>query len=92
MSLDLPPPDRDQSPTDPAMILAFVRDCVGYCDIPDIHKIEARLYERLRILREREQPCDDIRAALALCEARRLQLLPEGLQARGALSPLPDRS
>ena len=81
------PPDHIDTPNAPAVILSFVTDHVR-----DLHTIEAvarvedRLHDRLRILREREQPCDPIRDALALCAERRAELSGEAAQARVALS------
>lgn len=83
--LTLPEPDR--APNDPGMILAFVRDNIPHAGLLTITKVEDRLHDRLRILREREQPCDEIREALALCAARRTELAAEGGEARRALTP-----
>ena len=81
------PDQRDQAPTNPELILAFVRDNIPHAGPATVARTIDRLHERLRILREREQPCDLIRDALALCEARRVELEADGLQARGAHSP-----
>jgi hypothetical protein len=85
--LILPEPDRDPPPSDPALILAFVADNIPHAGMETVLRTEDRLHDRLRILREREQPADDIRTALALCAARRTELQADGLQARGAHPP-----
>jgi hypothetical protein len=85
--LILPEPDRQPGISDPALILAFVKDNIPHADLATVARTIDRLHDRLRILREREQPADPIREALALCEARRVELLADGLQARGAHSP-----
>lgn len=69
MSLGLP-----EQPHHPGMILAAVQDTVGHADLALVASIEERLHNRLRILREREQPADEIREALALCAERRAEL------------------
>lgn len=69
MSLGLP-----AQPEHPGMILAAVQDTIDRADPVLIRRIEERLHDRLRILRERELPADEIREALALCHARRTQL------------------
>lgn len=72
-------PDAPDSPSNPAMIYAFVADHVRDLDtIGAIARVEDRLHDRLRILREREQPCDLIRDALVLCADRRRELTAEG--------------
>lgn len=86
MTLILPEPDRDPPAADPAAILAFVADNIAHAGMPTLAKVEDRLHNRLRILREREQPCDEIREALALCAARRTELAADGCQAREAQS------
>lgn len=73
MSLILPEA-RDDAPSSPEFILAFVRDHIPHADIAGICRVEGRLHDRLRILREREQPCDLIRDALVLCANRRREL------------------
>lgn len=82
--LTLPPSDTTSTPR---MQLDFTRDMIGHASLADIARVEDRLHDRLRILREREQPCDEIREALALCAARRTELAAEGGEARGALTP-----
>lgn len=57
--------------------LAFVADQLPHADLATVARVEDRLHNRLRILREQERPCDDIRAALAACHARRTQLAAE---------------
>jgi hypothetical protein len=86
MTLILPEPDRDPPPSDPALILAFVADNIAFAGMATVLRTEDRLHERLRILREREQPADDIRTALALCAARRTELADD-CQAGTAASP-----
>lgn len=69
------PEARDDAPSSPDMIYAFVADHVGDLHtIAAISRVEDSLHTRLRILREREQPCDRIRDALVLCADRRREL------------------
>lgn len=74
MTLILPEPDRDPPPSDPALILAFVADNIAFAGMATVLRTEDRLHDRLRILREREMPADDIREALRLCAARRREI------------------
>lgn len=76
MALTLP--DAEQAPSSPEMILAFVRDNIATTGTDRLTLIESRLHDRLRILREREQPADLIREALALCAERRTELASNG--------------
>ncbi len=85
--LILPEPDRDPPPSDPALILAFVRDNIPHAGMATVLRTEDRLHNRLRILREREQSCDEIRDALALCAERRTELAADGGEACGAHPP-----
>ena len=87
MTLILPEPERQPGMSDPALILAFVRDNIPHAGPDTVARTIDRLHDRLRILREREQPADPIREALSLCEARRVELLADGLQAGTAASP-----
>lgn len=80
------PPDSD-APSNPAIILAFVRDNIGHADIRGVCHVEDSLHDRLRILRERERPADLIRAALVLCAERRAELTRPAGQAGTAASP-----
>lgn len=83
------PPDSD-APSNPATILAFVRDNIGHADIRGVCRVEDSLHDRLRILREREQPADLIRDALVLCAERRKELTAEGgRSASGAFPAFP---
>lgn len=56
------------------LILALIADQIAHAGTAGVAKAEATLHERLRIRREREQPCDDLRLALAACYARRVQI------------------
>lgn len=68
----------DDIPSSPQVILAFVAEQLPHADAAAIARVEDRLHDRLRILREREQPCDPIRDALALCALRRQELAADG--------------
>lgn len=58
-------------------LLDMVRDQIAHADLSSIAALEARLHDRLRITREREDPADPVREALSLCHARRSQLAAE---------------
>lgn len=47
------------------LVLALIEDQIVHADLSGVAAAEERLHERLRIRREREQPCDDVRLALA---------------------------
>jgi hypothetical protein len=79
--------ERERGVSDPSLILAFVADNIPHAGLATVLRVEDRLHDRLRILREREQPCDEIRDALALCAARRAELAAAGNEASGAPSP-----
>lgn len=83
LGLDL---DDHASPSHPAVILSFVRDHIGGADLRRVCQVEDRLHDRLRILREREQPCEPIRQALVLCADRRREIDAASVSARSALS------
>lgn len=70
--------DDTSSPSNPVSILEFVRDNVGHANLIQLALVEDRLYNRLRILREREQSCDLIREALVLCADRRREITVSG--------------
>jgi hypothetical protein len=82
---NLPDTEREPPAADPAAILAFVADNIGHAGMPTLLKVEDRLHTRLRILRERQLPADEIREALALCAARRTELAAYGGEAQPAL-------
>lgn len=56
------------------IVLSLVTDQIPHADLAAVTRIEDRLHDRLRILREQERPADDARLALALCYARRRQI------------------
>lgn len=87
MTLIMPEPDRQPGMSDPALILAFVRDNIPHAGPATVLHTIDRLHDRLRILREREMPADDIREALALCAARRTELAADGGETGTAASP-----
>lgn len=81
-------PEQPDSPSNPAVIFAFVADHVrDITTAAELARVEDRLHDRLRILREREQPADLIRDALALCAARRIELSATSAQPGTAGSP-----
>lgn len=83
-------PERDDAPSSPEMIHAFVADHVrDLHTIAAISRVEDRLHDRLRILREREQPCDRIRDALVLCADRRRELSAISAQPQAAVPATP---
>jgi hypothetical protein len=81
-------PDAPDSPSNPAVIYAFVADHVrDLTTVAAIASVEDRLHDRLRILREREQSCDLIRDALVLCADRRREIDAASVAAGMAASP-----
>ena len=81
-------PDAPDSPSNPAVIYAFVADHVrDLATIREVANVEDRLHDRLRILREREQPADLIRDALVLCANRRREIDAASVAAGMAASP-----
>lgn len=84
MSLGLPVEAPD-SPSNPLVIYAFVQDHVQDIDLAGLARVEDRLHDRLRILREREQDPELIRQALVLCANRRREITAEGGAAQPAL-------
>lgn len=85
MMFNLPEIERDPPAADPAAILAFVTDNIAHAGMATLLKVEDRLHTRLRILRERELPADEIREALALCAVRRTEIAALGGDAQPAL-------
>jgi hypothetical protein len=66
---------------------------VANCWTPDnVARVEAFLHGALERARRREAPADWIRDGLALCAARRSELITEGGETARGVSAHPDRS